>query len=171
MSREEPSAGGEPLRRERARLRRRNKGWISRLMEDGSTPAHATRPSRQIFSKRFLRRRSGATSAEIRATLLLPHRVKRDMGANSASYLRRRTICSGHGCISHASAGALAEVRGAEVETGDAIMSRRLISSAFHQRNNPLRSRRATRRSGTKPSYNSRQPPLCLAKYPTVCRR
>src|SRR5437868_12627110 len=47
---------------------------------------------------------------------------------------------------------------------GDANMRRRLISSAFHQRNNPFRSNLATRLSGTKPSYNSRQPSLRFPK-------
>src|SRR5207253_9263998 len=50
-------------------------------------------------------------------------------------------------------------------------ISRRFVSSAFHQRNNPLRSNFVTRKSGTKPSYSSRQPTLCLAKRPVAKRR
>src|SRR5260370_1357277 len=50
----------------------------------------------------------------------------------------------------HASAGATAEFRFAAVVAGAANISRRFVSSAFHQRNNPLRSNFVTRRSGTK---------------------
>src|SRR6267378_3818709 len=71
----------------------------------------------------------------------------------------------------HASAGVTAELRFAAVGAGEANISRRFVSSAFHQRNNPLRSNFVTRKSGTKPSYNSRQPALRLAKCPVANRR
>src|SRR2546430_5587272 len=44
----------------------------------------------------------------------------------------------------------------AGVGAGEANISRRFVSSAFHQRNSPFRSNFVTRKSGTKPSYNSR---------------
>ena len=68
----------------------------------------------------------------------------------------------------HASSGVPASLRLAGVVAGKANISRRFVSSAFHQRNNPLRSDFVTRKSGTKPSYNSRQPALCLAKWPVA---
>src|SRR5438034_1566415 len=71
----------------------------------------------------------------------------------------------------HASTGVAAEFRLAGVAAGEANISRRLVSSAFHQRNNPLRSSFVTRKSGTKPSYNSRQLALRLAKCPVANRR
>src|SRR5438552_3942876 len=71
----------------------------------------------------------------------------------------------------HASSGVPASLRLAGVVAGEANISRRFVSSAFHQRNNPLRSNFVTRKSGTKPSYSSRQPALCLAKWPVANRR
>src|SRR5438094_561157 len=71
----------------------------------------------------------------------------------------------------HASTGVPASLRLAGVVAGEANISRRFVSSAFHQRNNPLRSNFVTRKSGTKPSYSSRQPTLCLAKRPVAKRR
>src|SRR5256885_11561855 len=64
----------------------------------------------------------------------------------------------------HASAGATPEFRFAGTAAVEANISRRFVSSAFHQRNNPLRSNFVTRKSGTNPSYNSRQPALCFPK-------
>src|SRR5439155_10529099 len=66
----------------------------------------------------------------------------------------------------HTSIGATADWRLAGVAAGEANINRRFVSSAFHQRNSPLRSNFITRESGTKPSYNSRQPALRLAKCP-----
>src|SRR4051794_37605810 len=43
---------------------------------------------------------------------------------------------------------------------GETNISRRFANSAFHQRNNPFRNNLVTRKSGTNPSYNSRQPEL-----------
>src|SRR5882724_5176106 len=71
----------------------------------------------------------------------------------------------------HASSGLPASLRLPGVVAGEANISRRFVSSAFHQRNNPLRSNFVTRKSGTKPSYSSRQPALCLAKWPVANRR
>ncbi|MEY2555637.1 MAG: hypothetical protein QOF93_781, partial [Verrucomicrobiota bacterium] len=64
----------------------------------------------------------------------------------------------------HASAGVTADLGLAGAVAVEANISRRFVSSAFHQRNNPLRSNFVTRKSGTNPSYNSRQPALCFAK-------
>src|ERR1700731_5123577 len=71
----------------------------------------------------------------------------------------------------HAPGGATAELCFAAVVAGEANISRRFVNSAFHQRNNPFRSNFVTRKSGTNPSYNPRQPELCRAKCPVARRR
>src|SRR5947207_12896372 len=64
----------------------------------------------------------------------------------------------------HASTGVPASLRLAGVVAGEATISRSFVSSAFHQRNNPLRSNFVTRNSGHKPECSSRQPTLRRAK-------
>src|SRR5438552_8732894 len=71
----------------------------------------------------------------------------------------------------HASSGVPASLRLAGVAAGDENIIRKFVSSAFHQRNNPLRSNFVTRKSGMKPSYSLRQAALCLAKWPVASRR
>jgi hypothetical protein len=53
-----------------------------------------------------------------------------------------------------------ADVSFGDSAIGGANISRKFVSSAFHQRNNPFRNNFVTRKSGTNPSYNSRQPEM-----------
>src|SRR5260370_33122846 len=71
----------------------------------------------------------------------------------------------------HTSIGATADRRLVGAAAGEANINRRFVSSAFHQRNSPLRSKFITRQSATKPSDNSRQPAMRLAKCPVASRR